>query len=669
MILMKTMKALSAVLSLTLGLTSLSGMTTVSAAEEADTPAAVSQAEKQTYSYDDILEIGYGVRKLRSIFDANGLYEENGCKLWIEATVRELLDQNKFPAVLLNADMHSVTEEEAAALRETNPTLTICPGEGGKLWTLDKPGYEIRMPWDRFNAKLKKVQGDDGKVYLECAPYPFEAKDIGEYTEMLTAMLNYLQLQPGFEGFAYEDALGKFYGSDAELGDYYKIPGLHGVDVISRMTTAELEKLFAANQMTEARGYQVWTDESVSALLESGKFPALVLYPDQIRVPQGTVDQMITEAEADPDVTVLADEYNVMWDFARIWDLLDMPDYGYYQCWKSYKAEPGTYAVSHEYYCETAIVPLGKYDYSTYVSMLKNALNFAQTTTLFAGFCYEDLDKPFYGQSKLLDDGYGLPGRNRFDVIRTMTTEEIQEAFNQDGKIAERGNKVYTAADVLEMLDRGEFPSVKLRPYCYDVNEYDKQCILEENPDAVFTEDQGMCWSHDRLYMFLDMPRDRYTLKVKTIVVEPPPEHPNAVKDYYGQWVMIPNGAANLEEYAKAVADALNIVQIYGQALEINTEKMDEDFFGSDTVPENQYQLPAAADSVQLLPVSKIKAGDVNGDGSADVADAVLIARFVAEDAAVTITEKGLAAADVDGSGKVTQDDITMLLKRIAKKI
>ncbi|MBR3446599.1 MAG: dockerin type I repeat-containing protein [Oscillospiraceae bacterium] len=667
---MKTMKALSAALSLTLCLTSLSGMITVSAADGADTPAAVVQAEKQTYSYDDILEIGYGVRKLRSIFDANGLYEENGYKLWIEAAVRELLDQNKFPAVLLNADMHSVTEEEAAALRETNPTPTICPGEGGKLWTLDKPGYAIRMPWDRFNAKLKTVQGDDGKVYLECAAYPFEAKDIGEYTEMLTAMLNYLQLQPGFEGFAYEDALGRFYGTDAELGDYYKIPGLHGVDVISRMTTAELEKLFAANQMTEARGYQVWTDESVSALLESGKFPALVLYPDQIRVRQDIVDQMIAEAEADPNVTVLADEYNVMWDFARIWDLLDMPDYGYMQCWKSYKAEPGTYAVSHEYYCETAIVPLGKYDYSTYVTMLKNALNFAQTTTLFAGFCYENLDEPFYGQSKLLDEGYFLPGRNRFDVIRTMTTEEIEAAFRQDGKTAERGNKVYTKDDVLEMLDRGEFPSVKLAQYSYNINnEYDRQRILEANPDAVFTEDQGMCWSHDRLYQFLDMPSDRYTLKVKTVVVEPPAEHPNAVKDYYGLWVMIPNGAANMEEYAQAVADALNIVQIYGQSLEICTEKMNEDFFGSDTVPENQYQLPAAADSVQLLPVSKIKAGDVNGDGSADVADAVLIARFVAEDAEVTITEKGLAAADVDGSGTVTQDDITMLLKHIAKKI
>lgn len=294
------MKALSAILSLTLGMTSLPGMTTVFAADEADTPAAVAQTAEQKYSYDDILDIGFGVRKLRRVFDENGLDEAMGYKLWIEATVKELLNQNKFPAILLNAEKHSLTEAEAAAVREATPMPTIAP-EGGMLWTLDKPGYEIEMPWDRFHVKLKKVQTEDGKIY-----------------------------------------------------------------------------------------------------------------------------------------------------------------------------------------CEVVYAPFCSNDYGTYVSMLRSALN---------------------------------------------------------------------------------------------------------------------------------------------------------------------------------------IAQIYGQSLEICTEKMNEDFYGSDTVPENQYQLPEAAASVQLLPVSRVTAGDVNGDGSADVADAVLIARFVAEDAEVTITEKGLAAADIDGSGKVTQDDITMLLKRIAKKI
>ena len=483
MILMKTMKALSAALSLTLGLTSLSGMITVSAADGADTPAAVVQAEKQTYSYDDILEIGYGVRKLRSIFDENGLDEAKGYKLWIEATVRDLLDRNQFPAVLLNADMHSLTEAEAAALQAEKTMTTITP-ESGILWTLDKPGSEIEMPWDRFNVKLKKVTDENGKAYCECAAYPFAAKNIKEYTEQLTAMLNYLQLQPGFEGFAYEDALGKFYGTDAELGDCYGIPGLHGIDVIRRMTAEETEKLFAANQMTEEKGYRVWTDESLSALLESGKFPTIVLYPDKIRVPQEEVDRIIAEAEADPDIIVLADRFKVLWDIGWIWELLDMPDNGYYLCWKTYKAEPGTYAVDHEYYCEIADIPLGRHEYSTYVSALKNALNYVQTTTIFAGFRYVDLDEPFYGQSRLLDDGYMIPGRNRFDVISTMTTEEIEEAFRQDHKAAESGNKVYTAADVLEMLDRGEFPSVKLRDSDYNVDEYSKQLILGKQSEC-----------------------------------------------------------------------------------------------------------------------------------------------------------------------------------------
>lgn len=206
---MKKMKALSAILSLTLGMTSLPGMTTVFAADEADTPAAVAQTAEQKYSYDDILDIGFGVRKLRRVFGENGLDEAMGYKLWIEATVKELLNQNKFPAILLNAEKHSLTEAEAAAVREATPMPTITP-EGGMLWTLDKPGYEIEMPWDRFHVKLKKVQAEDGIIYCECAAYPFAAKDIDEYAVQLTAMLNYLQLQPGFEGFAYEDAPGKF---------------------------------------------------------------------------------------------------------------------------------------------------------------------------------------------------------------------------------------------------------------------------------------------------------------------------------------------------------------------------------------------------------------------------------------------------------------------------
>ena len=177
-----------------------------------------------------------------------------------------------------------------------------------------------------------------------------------------------------------------------------------------------------------------------------------------------------------------------------------------------------------------------------------------------------------------------------------------------------------------------------------------------------------MCWSYDRFSQFTQIPLDQFTLKVKTIVENPPPEYPNAVKDYYAKWVIIPKAAANMEAYAKAVADVLNIVQIYGEFLSFDTEKMDADFYGSETVPENQYLLPVVKTEIEKLPVTRL-AGDVNLDGSADVADAVLIARYAAEDPEAKLTDAGRINADLDGDGNVTTDDLTALLRKIAHMI
>ena len=61
--------------------------------------------------------------------------------------------------------------------------------------------------------------------------------------------------------------------------------------------------------------------------------------------------------------------------------------------------------------------------------------------------------------------------------------------------------------------------------------------------------------------------------------------------------------------------------------------------------------------------------GDLNGDGMIDVSDAVLLARFVAEDATANITRLGILNADVDGNGNAESDDIILILQFICKKI
>ena len=61
--------------------------------------------------------------------------------------------------------------------------------------------------------------------------------------------------------------------------------------------------------------------------------------------------------------------------------------------------------------------------------------------------------------------------------------------------------------------------------------------------------------------------------------------------------------------------------------------------------------------------------GDLNGDGHIDVSDAVLLARFVAEDASAKISAIGILNADVDGNGNAGSEDIVLILQYIAKRI
>ncbi len=59
--------------------------------------------------------------------------------------------------------------------------------------------------------------------------------------------------------------------------------------------------------------------------------------------------------------------------------------------------------------------------------------------------------------------------------------------------------------------------------------------------------------------------------------------------------------------------------------------------------------------------------GDANCDGKADISDAVLMARICVEDHGAVITQQGLKNADCDRSGSLSPEDVTLLLRAIAK--
>lgn len=58
---------------------------------------------------------------------------------------------------------------------------------------------------------------------------------------------------------------------------------------------------------------------------------------------------------------------------------------------------------------------------------------------------------------------------------------------------------------------------------------------------------------------------------------------------------------------------------------------------------------------------------DINEDGTVDVSDAVLLARYAAQDVTAVLSDVGTSRADTDGDGLVTAADIIPILRRIAK--
>ncbi len=80
---------------------------------------------------------------------------------------------------------------------------------------------------------------------------------------------------------------------------------------------------------------------------------------------------------------------------------------------------------------------------------------------------------------------------------------------------------------------------------------------------------------------------------------------------------------------------------------------------------ENYYARPLAK------PAAKAPAqltGDVNCSGAVDVSDAVLLARFCAEDKTASITDAGLRNADANGDGNVSTEDVTRITEIIARR-
>ena len=73
----------------------------------------------------------------------------------------------------------------------------------------------------------------------------------------------------------------------------------------------------------------------------------------------------------------------------------------------------------------------------------------------------------------------------------------------------------------------------------------------------------------------------------------------------------------------------------------------------------------STTEAQQTAAPQKGGSGDVDRSGTIDLADAVLLQRFLNEDENVTFDEQNTANADLDGDGNVSQTDLVALLQLI----
>ncbi|MBP0970636.1 MAG: dockerin type I repeat-containing protein, partial [Oscillospiraceae bacterium] len=119
-----------------------------------------------------------------------------------------------------------------------------------------------------------------------------------------------------------------------------------------------------------------------------------------------------------------------------------------------------------------------------------------------------------------------------------------------------------------------------------------------------------------------------------------------------GKWYLTLN-STQYTDYFAAVQYLLKLEDVYDLCL---------DYVITCMAMENEPLLTESGPAVLY------ERGDLNLDGTSDVSDAVLLARYLAADAEAVISDQGLANADADGNSQVQTDDLVVILKRIAKQ-
>ena len=140
------------------------------------------------------------------------------------------------------------------------------------------------------------------------------------------------------------------------------------------------------------------------------------------------------------------------------------------------------------------------------------------------------------------------------------------------------------------------------------------------------------------------------------------------VKD---QRVVLKNQATSAEVISKNASKKFDYILISSPELKIDETYM---VYINDAAAENgTVKMTSAITSAENIVNTKpleITEGDpydINGDGSVDVSDVVLLCRYMVADVGVTPTDAMVARMDVDKNGMIEPNDASKILRRIAR--
>jgi len=81
----------------------------------------------------------------------------------------------------------------------------------------------------------------------------------------------------------------------------------------------------------------------------------------------------------------------------------------------------------------------------------------------------------------------------------------------------------------------------------------------------------------------------------------------------------------------------------------------------------HSFTCPESTNTAGLFGINTLAGiGDVDQDGAVKISDAIMLARYTAEDTTIAVTDAGVAVADVNFDGKINAADSTALLRKLA---